>query len=157
MRVTTRMDELLNTYEISKSISSSSVYFIFTCKEFSTCGEQFFQLHSNSPLYFIFIFIKIIFLLFYLNFFSLSSFLTSLLNPSRSAQSTTPGCHRSVTHATNTSRSTTPQPYPRLNHTHGSTTTPGLRSTSKPKLTSSKPTPRKSKTPDEKKKNQKRE
>ena len=43
-----------------------------------------------------------LFLLFYLNFFfSLSSFLASLLNPPA-----------------------TPQPHPQLNHTHGSTTTP---------------------------------
>ena len=47
--------------------------FIFTCREFSTCREQFFQLHSNR------LSILSLFLLFYLNFFffSLSSFIFS--------------------------------------------------------------------------------
>jgi hypothetical protein len=53
-----------------------------------------------------------LFLLFYFNFFSLSSFFASLLNPLRSAQTTTPGYHRSITHATNTSRSATHNPKP---------------------------------------------
>ena len=61
-----------------KSISNTDLYFISTCGEFSTCGESFLQLYSNITLYFIFIFIKIIFSLFYFNFFSLSSFLFSL-------------------------------------------------------------------------------
>ena len=52
-----------------KWISKIALYFIFTYGEFSTRGESFFQLHSNTTLYFIFIFIKIIFLLFYFNFF----------------------------------------------------------------------------------------
>ena len=47
-------------------------------------------------------------------FFSLFSFLAFLLNPSRSAQTTIPGCHQSVTHATNTSRSATHNPKPPL-------------------------------------------
>ena len=45
------------------SISSTALHFIFTC------GESFFQFQSSTTLYFIFIFIKIIFLLFYFNFF----------------------------------------------------------------------------------------
>jgi hypothetical protein len=95
-----------------KSIFNTTLYFIFTCREFSTCGEPFFQLHSNTLSILSLFFIKIIFLLFYFNFFSLSSFLASFLNPPRSAQTTTPGCHRSVTHATNISRSTTHNPKP---------------------------------------------
>ena len=47
-------------------------------------------------------------------FFSLFSFLAFLLNPSRSAQTTIPGCHQSVTHATNTLRSATHNPKPPL-------------------------------------------
>ena len=61
-----------------KSNSNTTLHFISTCREFFTCGESFFYLHSNTTLYFIFIFIKIIFSLFYFNFFSLSSFLFSL-------------------------------------------------------------------------------
>ena len=92
---------ILQNYNSIQSISSTVFYFIFTCGEFFICGESFFQLHSSTTLYFIFIFIKIIFLLFYLNFFSLSSFLASLLNPPA-----------------------TSQPHPRLNHTQPKSATP---------------------------------
>ena len=67
----------LNFGENGKSNSSTALYFISTCGEFFTCGESFFHLHSSTTLYFIFIFIKIIFLLSYFHFFSLSSFLFS--------------------------------------------------------------------------------
>ena len=61
-----------------KSIYNIALYFISTCGEFFICRESFFQLHFSTTLYLIFIFIKIIFLLFYFNFFfSLSSFLFS--------------------------------------------------------------------------------
>ena len=59
----------LNFGENGKSNSSTALYFISTCGEFFTYGESFFHLHSSTTLYFIFIFIKIIFLLFYFNFF----------------------------------------------------------------------------------------
>jgi hypothetical protein len=134
---------------------------------------------SNTTLYFIFIFIKIIFLLFYFNFFfSLSSFLASLLNPPRSAQTTTPGYHRSVTHATNTSRSATHNPkpppasHPRHKHLKigNPTTTPtaqshpqlyhhveiGANHHTQAEIGEQTTTPRKSKTPDEKKKSKER-
>ncbi len=136
--------------ETHKSISSTALHFIFTYGEFSTCGESFFQPNSSTTLYFIFIFIKIVFLLFYLNFFSLFSFLAPLLNPPATTQphphprlhhhaetktqTTTPNpdrqphnhTHGSITrlHHHIQPRSATPQPHPRLNHTHSSTTTP---------------------------------
>ena len=115
------MKERLNTKVHNKSISSITLHFIFTCGEFSTCGESFFQLHSSTTLYFIFIFIKIIFLLFYLNFFSLSSFLAPLLNPPTTPQPHPhPWLHH---HAETKTQTTTPnqdrQPH---NHTHSSTT-----------------------------------
>jgi hypothetical protein len=47
-------------------------------ESFSLIESHFCNFNSNTTLYFIFIFIKIIFSLFYFNFFSLSSFFFSL-------------------------------------------------------------------------------
>ena len=67
-------------YFISVLFRVSSLYFISMCGEFFTYGELFLQLHSSTTLYFIFMFTKIIFLLFYFNFFfSLLISLFSLL------------------------------------------------------------------------------
>jgi hypothetical protein len=106
-----------------QSISSTARHFIFTCKEFSIRGESFFQPNSSPSIYFIFIFIKIIFLLFYLIFFSLSSFLVPLLNPLATLQ---PHPHPQLHHHAETkTQTTTPNPDRQPhNHTHGSTTTP---------------------------------
>ena len=79
-----------------------------------------------------------LFLLFYLNFFSFSILISRLPPQSteiganhhprlppvnhprhkhlKISKPTTPNRHRQVTYATNTSRSTTPQPHPRLHH-----------------------------------------
>ena len=53
---------------IDKSISNKLFTFIFTCREFSTCKDRLFQLNSNKFSIFS------LFLFFYFNFFSLSSY-----------------------------------------------------------------------------------
>jgi hypothetical protein len=71
-------------------------------ESFSHVESHFCNFNSNTTLYFVFIFIKIIFSLFYFNFFSLSSFFFSLSSFLFSSL-----CSR-----------------PTATHTHGSTTTP---------------------------------
>jgi hypothetical protein len=65
-------------FRLTKSISSTLFILSPHVESFSHVESHFCNFNSNTTLYFIFIFIKIIFSLFYFNFFSLSSFLFSL-------------------------------------------------------------------------------
>ena len=90
----------------TKNISNNILYFIFTCREFSKCREQFFQLHSNK------LSILSLFLLFYFNFFfSLSSFLSSGDPQATPPPSSIHQIHTPHPKLTKTTRST---PRPRL-------------------------------------------
>jgi hypothetical protein len=109
----------LNFGENGKSNSSTAFYFISTCGEFFTCGESFFHLHSSTTLYFIFIFIKIIFLLFYFNFFfslliSLFFFVLHSGDPFHHPRPKTHGKPRSARPTANPRPTTNPSP-PRAN------------------------------------------
>ena len=126
-----------------KSISSNTPYFIFTCREFFTCREHYTPTNSLFYLYFYYFILTFFFLS--PHFSPPSSIHRDQLKPLPQAatgqsptpqtpqdwQPTIPNRHRQVTHATNTSRSTTHNPKPPLEnhprHKHlkiGNPTTP---------------------------------
>jgi hypothetical protein len=88
------------------------LYFISTLSLFQ---QLFIYLKSNTlqhySLFYLYFYYFI--LTFFFFFFFLSLLISCLpLNPPRSAQTTTPDCHWSITHATNISRSATHNPKP---------------------------------------------
>jgi hypothetical protein len=105
--------------------SNSNTIFILSphVESFSHVESHFCNFNSNTTLYFVFIFIKIIFSLFYFNFFSLSSFFFSLSSFLFSSLCSRP----TATHTTANPRQPIPRqthgnPYPRLHH-HAETKT----------------------------------
>ena len=107
----------------ASSISNIALHFIFICREFFICGESFFQLHFNTTLYFIFIFIKIIFLLFYFNFLFLSLLISLFffLSPLRWL---TPHCLPPQSTPPQAETHTTPPKYPKPRPTEAPFKTP---------------------------------
>jgi FtsZ-interacting cell division protein ZipA len=117
--------------------SNSNTIFILSLhvESFSHVESHFCTFNSNTTLYFVFIFIKIIFSLFYFNFFSLSSFFFSLSSFLFSSLCSRPTANPRLHHHAETKtqatvnpnanpypRQTHGNPYPRLHH-HAETKT----------------------------------
>ena len=143
------------SWVLSLSISNNTFYFIFTCREFSICGELFFQLHSIRLSILSLFLLKYYFYYFILTFFSLSSFLfsSSFLHfgdPLPATTTTPPSCKQQTQHP----KSTTPKSIKiktkikinhsgdPLHHPKPKTTTTPRSANPRPTTTPSKPTPK---------------